>query len=213
MPPIAAPTKGPARRLPIADSKVLYNPGQGIGQLEQGVLVALALLDSLPATWHEAWEALSGHGSDIADAVPWHDDYEARLPLAAEPAEIERLARKLRSGFERAGVRLRAIGGRAIFPEQFNQLLDAYGNKSDALSAISLELLSEMMAPLAGGRVSVICDKHGGRDHYAPLLQHYFPEWFVEVAPKAPWKAATSSGQTRRAQPSASAAGASGICR
>jgi len=173
--------QAPPRRLPVADSKALYNPARGLGQLEQGVLVALSLLGQTPTNWHEAWDMLCPHGADEGDVAPWHADYEATLPLAASPADIERLARKLRSGCERAGIRLRAIGGRAIFPERFNQLLDEYGNKSDALSAISLDLLSDMMVPLAGGRVSVICDKHGGRNHYAPIVQHYFPEWLVEV--------------------------------
>jgi hypothetical protein len=174
-------TQARPRRLPIADSKALYNPAQGLGQLEQGVLVALSLLGQRPTNWHEAWDMLCPLGADEHDGAPWHADYEATLPLAASPAEIDRLAGKLHSGFERAGIRLRAIGGRAIFPQQFNQLLEEYGNKSDALSAISLDLLSDMMVPLAGGRVSVVCDKHGGRNHYAPIVQHYFPEWLVEV--------------------------------
>ncbi len=173
--------KSPPRRLPIADSKVLYNPAQGIDQLEHGVLVALSLLGQSPTTWHEVWEALSPHGPEVDDIAPWHADYEAAVPLAAETAEIARMSRKMRSGCERAGVRLVAMGGRAIYPHDFNTLLEQYGNKSDALSAISLELLSEMMAPLAGSRVSAICDKHGARDYYAPLVQHYFPEWLVEV--------------------------------
>ncbi|HEY1601069.1 MAG TPA: hypothetical protein VGG64_15810 [Pirellulales bacterium] len=174
-------TKTPPRRLAIADSKALYNRSQGIGELEQGVLAALAQLGGTPETWHNVWDALCPQGSADGDAVPWHADYEARLPLAASSTEVERLAGKLRRGCERAGIRLRAVGARAVFPEQFNDLILQYGNKSDALSAVSLELLSEMMVPLAGARVSVICDKHGGRNHYAPLVQHYFPEWFVEV--------------------------------
>ncbi|MBI2826240.1 MAG: hypothetical protein HYX69_16285 [Planctomycetia bacterium] len=174
--------KAPPRRLRIADSKRLYNPTIGLGPLEQGVLVALALLDQAPRTWHEAWEALCPEGLDGADDLsPWHADYEAALPLAAAADQIERFAEKLRRGMAKAGVRLLAIRARAVFPRAFNRLLDEYGNKSDALSAVTLELLSEMMVPLAGGRVAAICDKHGGRDHYASLVQHYFPEWLIEV--------------------------------
>src|SRR5262249_24280403 len=106
--------KTPPRRLPIADSKSLYNPAPGLGQLEQGVLVALSLLGQRPTNWHEAWDMLCPHGPDEHDLAPWHADYEATLPLAASGDEIDRLARKLRTGFERAGIRLRAIGGRAI---------------------------------------------------------------------------------------------------
>ncbi|HVU87723.1 MAG TPA: hypothetical protein VHD36_10410 [Pirellulales bacterium] len=168
------------RRVAIADSKALYSPADGISLLEQGVLVALATLDQRPATWHEAWDALCPQGTD-GDTDPWHADYEALLPLAAETKEIDRLTAKMRAGFDRSGIRLRAVAGRAVFPGQFNNLVEELGNKSTALSAITLELVSEMMAPLAGARVSVICDKHGGRDFYAPLVQHYFPEWLVEA--------------------------------
>lgn len=174
-------TKTAPRRLPIADSKALYNPATGIGQLEQSVLVALRLLGQSPRSWHEAWDALCPHGPDDDTLAPWHADFEANLPMAADVDAIDRMAARVQAGFERAGVRLLAVGGRAIFPEQFNQLLARYGNKSDALSAVSLELLSEMMVPLSGARVSAVCDKHGGRDFYAPLVQHYFPEWLVEV--------------------------------
>lgn len=171
---------GPARRVAIADSKALYNPAQGISQLEQGVLVALAMLGQRPATWHDVWDMLCSAEVD-RDADPWHADYETQLPLAAVRDEIDQLAARVDKGCARRGVQLRAVAARAVFPERFNELLEEHGNKSTALSAISLELLSDVMAPLAGARVTVICDKHGGRDYYAPLVQHYFPEWLVEA--------------------------------
>ena len=94
--------------------KALYNPAQGLAQLEQGVLVALSTLDQKPATWHEAWDALCLHGTDGGDTAPWHADYEARLPLSAEAKEIDRLAGKLRNGFARSGIQLCAIAGRCF---------------------------------------------------------------------------------------------------
>ena len=173
-------TSSPPRRVAIADSKALYNPAQGIAQLEQGVLVALALLGQRPATWHEVWDAVCASGVEC-DVDPWHADYETQLPLAAARDDIDHLARRVSKGCARRGVHLRAVAARAVFPQRFNQLLEEHGNKSTALSAISLELLSEVMAPVPRGRVTVICDKHGGRDFYAPLVQHYFPEWLVEA--------------------------------
>ena len=170
-----------ARRLPINDSKLLYSTDRGIGQLEHGVLAALSTLVATPTTWHEAFQALCPGECDEYDPAPWHADYEAALPLSAAMDEITVAAARLQKEFARSGVRLLALRGRAIFPEQYNQLIEKYENKSDALSAVTLELLSETMAPLAGGRGSVMCDKHGGRNHYAGLLQHYFPERLVRV--------------------------------
>ncbi len=106
----------PPRRVAFADSKALYNPAQGLAQLEQGVLVALSTLDQKPATWHEAWDALCLHGTDGGDTAPWHADYEARLPLSAEAKEIDRLAGKLRNGFARSGIQLRRSPGALFFP-------------------------------------------------------------------------------------------------
>jgi hypothetical protein len=42
-------------------------------------------------------------------------------------------------------------------------------------------LLVAATAPLADGPISVICDKHGGRNCYGPLLSEHFPEWLVEI--------------------------------
>ena len=38
-----------------------------------------------------------------------------------------------------------------------------------------------MIESLPPGPVSVICDKHGGRNRYGDLLAVYFPEWFIEI--------------------------------
>ena len=119
--------------------------------------------------------------------------------------------RKLRAGLDRAGIRLRALGGRAIFPVDFNRVVEGYGNKSDALSAISMDLLSDIMAPLAGSRVSVICDKHGARNHYVTIVQHYFPEWLVMVRQEGHRRAATRLGPTPCRRRSAFAAGPSAM--
>jgi hypothetical protein len=38
-----------------------------------------------------------------------------------------------------------------------------------------------MIDPLPAGPISLVCDKHGGRNRYGPLLSAHFPEWLVEV--------------------------------
>jgi hypothetical protein len=37
------------------------------------------------------------------------------------------------------------------------------------------------MKPLRNGPISVICDKHGGRNRYAWLLSEHFPDSLIEV--------------------------------
>src|SRR5690606_32879158 len=72
-----------------------------------------------------------------------------------------------------------------------------YGNKAAALSEVTMRLVREVVGSgqWAEGREDenilstaycpqptfVLCDKHGGRNHYAALVQQHFPESWVET--------------------------------
>lgn len=173
------------RRVVLADSKVLYKPPGGLGDLELGLLAALALAGAPPATWREAWKQLDPESAPSLDNQPWHVDYQCDLPLAAERGQVDRLGSRLRAEAERAGVRLLAVRSRAVFPDRWNDLTDRH-NKSTALSVSTLELLSQVLATLGEEPVAVICDKHGGRNFYQPLLQQHVAEHLVEVYGEGP---------------------------
>jgi hypothetical protein len=177
----AAAGAGPPPKIPIADSKVLYQSGGGLANLERGLLAALAVLDRRPACWREAWQSLSPESVPVCRAVPWHDGFDIPLPLGAEPAEIELLGPALASGLAAAGVRLVDVRSRAIFPEEFNGLVAAAGSKGSLLSHATLELAARLAATLGPGSIRIICDKHGGRNRYAPLVEEHFPGWLVEI--------------------------------
>jgi ribonuclease HII len=168
-------------RLAIADSKVLYSPALGLKVLERGVLAALALVDRCPGDWLDVWHLLDPGAVGELTQVPWHVDYELRLPLAAEADDLVRLVARLRKEFEAAGVRLVALASRAVFPAQFNRSTAEHGNKAEALSKATLSLLAEALARCADGPVRCVCDKHGGRNQYGRLLQQQFPDVLVEV--------------------------------
>ncbi|OHB80831.1 MAG: hypothetical protein A2V98_16165 [Planctomycetes bacterium RBG_16_64_12] len=165
----------------MADSKVLYQPGGGLRHLERGLLVALALLDRRPTTWREVWDALCGESTPHWQSVPWYTDYDLRVPLDADRAETEPLARTLGEALARAGARLIEIRSKAVFPEQFNGLVELYGTKGAALSHTTLDLVAGVMEPLDAAPISIVCDKHGGRNRYHQLLADHFPERFIET--------------------------------
>ena len=114
-------------------------------------------------------------------SVPWYADYDVPVPLDCDAEEIEPLVAALQVGLAAAGVRLVAVRSRAIFEEEFNELVERHGSKGTALSQQTLALAARMVEPLPRGPISLICDKHGGRNRYAPLLAEHFPEWLVEV--------------------------------
>ena len=87
----------------------------------------------------------------------------------------------LDQGLAAAGVRLAAVQSRAIFEEEFNELVDRYGSKGAALSHETLALAARLIDALPPAPISVICDKHGGRNCYGRLLAEHFPEWLIEV--------------------------------
>ena len=85
---------------------------------------------------------------------------------------------------------------RLVYPQEFNELTNKYGNKAGALSHVSIGLLRDVIDSLPRRAVSVsdrsfpirvTCDKHGGRNRYVAILQHHFPEeWIDTLAESGP---------------------------
>ncbi|HEU5432614.1 MAG TPA: hypothetical protein VFU81_13185, partial [Thermomicrobiales bacterium] len=177
-----ATTAAPAiKKVVWADSKTLYKSGDGLGALETGLLAALALCAARPASCRDAWLALDPLAAGLLDRLPWHHDFESPLPVAADETTIDALAARLQTATQQAGVRLLAVRSRAVFPEEWNGLLDEHGNKSTVLSLLTLKLLTDALTSLDDGPVAVICDKHGGRNSYQALLQRHVADYLVEV--------------------------------
>jgi hypothetical protein len=170
-----------AARLAIADSKALYNPGQGLGLLERAVLALLSLLDECPTDWREIWHLLDADAALHLDQLPWHLGYESPLPWAADREDLVEIGGKLRRRFAAAGVRLVRIRSTAVFPERFNALTESCGNKAEALSQLTLGLVADALRHCPQEPVLIVCDKHGGRNQYGRLLQMQFPDPLVEV--------------------------------
>ncbi len=172
--------------MPIADSKSLYKPGGTLQNLERGVLTALRAIGPRPASWREAWKTLAPQDSDQLGHDPWYLDFELALPLDHEPIWLDRLAETFLQGLQRAGVRLLTMRSVAVSPEQFNGWLDRLGNKATVLSTLTMELIATVLPPADGQATLVVCDKHGGRQRYADLLQAMFPDYLVEIFGESP---------------------------
>ena len=182
-------------RIAIADSKRLYKPGQGLQLLERGVLAALAAVgEGCPNRWERLLDMTAADPHGRRHALPWYADFSLALPLHARRAEIGEVAAVFRRGCETASVQLRDVRARLVFPREFNELTEHYGTKGAALSHVSIGLLREVMKRLGesgggastrpstqAGSTQVTCDKHGGRNRYGALLQHHFPDDWIET--------------------------------
>jgi hypothetical protein len=168
-------------RLEIADSKRLYQAGGGVARLERSVLAALVLLQRRATRWRDLWTVLDGCCLTQLDALPWHDGFDAPLPGETESVELDALAFALMAGCEQAGVRLAGLEASVLFPGDFNAAVSRCGNKAEVLSLTTLRLADRLLAKLPAGPAIVLCDKHGGRNYYAALLQSVFPDELVRV--------------------------------
>jgi len=176
-------TRRPRRgddRLAIADSKALYKSGHGLARLETAVLAALSVCHGPIADGARLWKCLAADRARQRDGLPWGEGFRIALPVAAAATAVAAQTDRLRAGLRVAGVRLEAVVARAVFPAQFNRLVDRYGTKSDTLSHQALDLLAEVLAPMDvasadAAPIHVVSDKHGGRNRYGPLLAGHFP--------------------------------------
>jgi hypothetical protein len=178
------------RQIAIADSKTLYRPGLGLRQLERGVHAALAAIGRSASCWSNVVECWEADPDGRHRQLCWHDGFNCRLPIDATTDELARLGERLSKACDNASVRPIAIRARLVFPAEFNDLVEYHGTKGAALSHVTIGLLREVMDSLRAGvdpsaaadsPVFVVCDKHGGRNRYHSLLQHFFPDPWIDT--------------------------------
>lgn len=181
-------------RVAIADSKALYSPAAGLTVLEESVLASLRACDLQPASWTALVQLLQADPDGDGHALPWHRAWDTPLPVAACPDRVERQTQRLlrspdrRTRAAKSGrrVTLRDVQACAVHPAEFNRLTHESGTKSTALSRITLRLLNRTLQRLCaayGDDLSAVavCDKHGGRNHYAALLADALDQPLVQV--------------------------------
>jgi hypothetical protein len=76
---------------------------------------------------------------------------------------------------------LQDVASEVVYPPRFNAICDQTGSKGLLLSTCTLRLVADMISRLPPGNVTVMADKHGGRNRYAPLLQEAFDDHWAEV--------------------------------
>jgi hypothetical protein len=169
-------------RVAISDSKRLYHGGQGLGLLERGLWAAWwAEGQAVPDTFRAVWQRLAGESATGRHAALCDACDELHAPLDADPQDLCRLGPAFEAGLAAAGVRLLGLESVAVFPAELNEALRRYGSKGEALSRWTLGLVARAVTPLADAPIQVLCDKHGGRNHYLPLLVEFFPDHFIQV--------------------------------
>jgi hypothetical protein len=157
-------------RLLVADSKQVYSSARGLRALETGVLAALPPAPNATTLAHRL-DGLALAPAELA-AEPWYTGTTA-MPLEADPATSAAAAARLACACLDNGVSVGRIRSTVVCPARFNAIADRAGSKGAVLGQALTELLRDLRDVLGREEpLTFFIDKHGGRNTYAPLLQH-----------------------------------------
>lgn len=186
------------------DSKQIYRGGNGFAALEQGVLAGLVLAEhGLPADWPALAARIGGIAPPPAALQnEWQRLDTLALPREADAQSCIRIAATAAETLAAERVAIVAIACAAIYPSEFNALLDRGLNKSDILSRTTLDLAARLRTQFADEPALIWCDRHGGRKSYSGLVARHFETPLVQPIEETP----ACSAYVVAAGPAASAA-------
>lgn len=174
-----APRSGDSR-LHVADSKAVYQSGDGLESLEVPVLAFLGLLNLPGQSISELGTAIAGNRfTNGYLAEPWNALPGLKLPVDSSVDHISEWIHELRIALPAAEIELLGICCRVIFPAEFNRLVAAADSKGVVLSTATLELVRQLRDAFPEYPAMVVCDKHGGRNRYDELIAAHFDDQFV----------------------------------
>ena len=165
----------------VGDSKKLYTTGK-LQILCEAVLAAICLLKQKPVHWAEFFAQLIPEDAEefVAESVCLFEALNDELKFT--PESCQKAANRISEALAQMGVNLCDIKAKMISPRNFNQMLDRLGNKSTLLTETTLGLVKNAVDRLTDGNITVLCDKHGGRNRYTDAIYQFFPnDGWVQV--------------------------------
>lgn len=168
-------------RLPVGDSKQVYDRKRGIATLERSVL-AFACAAGLSCPTLGALLAALGAELPAGEGVlPWYRDLDRRLP--ADPARSACLGatERLRRVMAGAGAVCGGLRAAVITEDLFNRRLTQTRNKAAVLLEAVLRLIAWAGGQAGDQDLHVLVDRLGGRSDYRAVLMRAFPERHVHV--------------------------------
>lgn len=185
------------QRMVIADSKKLFKPPGGFARLQHAVHAALAQLRGMPETWHDLWRLACPESADSMSHIPWYKNYAGSNLAQANVSELAPRIETWKTQTQSVGVELIELRAAAVFAHELNRGIRETGNKSTVLSITTLDLISQALRNLPPQATRIVCDKHGGRNYYAGLLQSRFAGNLVRVVCEGPEESSYSMGTAK----------------
>jgi hypothetical protein len=173
-----------AKRIPVNDSKLLYNAAMGLGHLERGILSFLYTSGLDPRSTAEIFELLGYDEESKQNHREWYRDPEGRpeLPVGCKPELLESNRAALAACMDERRVQLADIKSAVVFEERFNNLLRRYENKAKASWSFVAGHLRNIWETYGHQAPYVVIDRQGGRRYYEEVLSDFFPRTVIGIA-------------------------------
>ncbi len=185
---VCQPSSKTANKIQVGDSKKLYQSGGRIGPLETSLLAFLSAtgqvtIDTDSAlNWATVYSELTGVDRKNLESETAYQWKELTIPRVADSQQVQKFATALSNAFKSSQVTCQKVVADLVFPANFNDGLVSFGNKASLLSSVTLQLVRRLLSLVPDGQqVLVLCDKHGGRSHYAGVIQQEMTDVLVSI--------------------------------
>ncbi len=168
-------------RLPVGDSKQVFDRKRGISTLERTVL---AFARAAGLHWETLGDLLQQLGfapQTAARAFPWYRDLTSPLPVDRARSAFEGAAQKLAGLMTERGVACCGLSAQVVTEDLFNHRVAHTRNKAAVLLEAVLRLIAWAAERCGDQDLHVLVDRLGGRADYRALLMRAFPGRHVHV--------------------------------
>lgn len=178
----AVTRKPDGRRIPVNDSKKLFQQKKSLANLEEGVLPFVYLKHaSQPRRLRELLALVARRAplragtaapaaDEYLDAYPWYRDQDLELPRDTFSNVVEKRAAALKAALTQANVELLGIAACPVEVLELNEGFESTGNKARVSFDAVASFLRRIWRQFPAERVEVLVDRQGGRTHYARVL-------------------------------------------
>ena len=171
--------KPDGQRVPVADSKKLFQQRKGLQALEEGILPFLHLKEGASTATSGPFSGPSriagtrspGRGPDsYLEDYPWYRGRNLDLPVDTYPNVVRSRATVLGRALADAGIEFLGLAAWPVEVLEFNRGLSESDNKALVSFLAVGSFLDRLYREFPDEDVDVTVDRQGGRMRYAPLL-------------------------------------------
>jgi hypothetical protein len=173
--------RGHGQRLPVGDSKELYDRKRGLATLERTVLAFASAAGLRCASLAELLATLGALEGLRRTQCPWYGDFSRSLPTDPARSAFSGAAQHLARIMADCGITCCGVQSRVLPEDVFNRRVEQTRNKSVLVVEAVLELTDWAGRQCGDQDLYVQVDRLGGRADYRDLLMQAFPARHVHI--------------------------------